>query len=320
MSQASFTGFITIQDIKKQKYDVNHLLDPNYDQFVRDILPIKIQNFEIKRLEWDDFSGEPKKESPWIAHSYWDISYKFPQLNVNRASSNQKQSPTVINQKNNTPKNLKEQTQNFGLSPKNQTQQNSQSSERTRVKQQSPKLPPKTPFQQLNAQNRINSRLTNQIPPQALRISSLQRVQRQSKQKIQTPDGTVSRSNSNHAFKKEQLLKQQLNIQVTCKLLEKSWTKSNQYDDLLEHETGHYLIGCLCALEFKRKAEQMDFYNTENQKQDIKQLFNNNFKTFLKIEKDYDEETNHYCNWKMQMKWNRKIKEQLLLYEMYFNN
>jgi hypothetical protein len=41
-------------------------------------------------------------------------------------------------------------------------------------------------------------------------------------------------------------------MSVTCKFLEKSWAKSTYDDDLLEHETGHYLIGCLCALEFKR--------------------------------------------------------------------
>lgn len=42
MSQASFTGFISIEDIKKPKYDINNLLDPNGSSFVRDILPIKI--------------------------------------------------------------------------------------------------------------------------------------------------------------------------------------------------------------------------------------------------------------------------------------
>lgn len=31
MSQASFTGFISLEDVKKPKYDINHLLDPNYD-------------------------------------------------------------------------------------------------------------------------------------------------------------------------------------------------------------------------------------------------------------------------------------------------
>ncbi|CAD8049786.1 unnamed protein product [Paramecium sonneborni] len=319
MSQASFTGFITIQDIRKPKYDVNRLLGPNNDQFVRDILPIKIQNFEIKRLEWDDFSGEPKKESFWIAHSYWSVSYKISSQETNRTSSNQKQSQTVTNPKITT-KNFKEQSQQFGLSPKYSNQNNSQSSERISVKQQSPQLPPKIPPQQINAQKKVNSRFTNQIPTPNLRISSLQRVQRQQKQKNLTPEKSQSRSNSNNVLKKEQISKQKFNIQVTCKLLEKSWTKSNQYDDLLEHETGHYLIGCLCALEFKRQAEQMDFNNIDDQNQEIKSLFNTNFKAFLKIEKDYDEETSHFCNETMQMKWNRKIKEQLLLYEMYFNN
>ncbi|CAK71135.1 unnamed protein product (macronuclear) [Paramecium tetraurelia] len=318
MSQASFTGFITIEDIKKPKYDVNHLLDPNYDSFVRDILPIKIQNFEIRRLEWDDFTGEPNKESPWIAHSYWNIHYEIPKREISRASSNQKQSPTVTNQKNSNA-NITQQSEKINLSPKNQIQITQQSQEKVNVKQQSPKLPPKIPLQQNNIQNRTNSRLQKQVHTPSLRIASIQGVQRQSQQKNQTPKKS-SRSNSNSTLMKQQSPRQQLNVLVCCKLLEKSWTKSDQYDDLLEHETGHYLIGCLCALEFKRKAEQMELSNSENQTQEIKQLFQANFRTFLSIEKDYDKETNHYCNWRMQMKWNRKIKEQLLLYEMYFNN
>jgi len=27
-------------------------------------------------------------------------------------------------------------------------------------------------------------------------------------------------------------------------------------DLLLDHERGHYIIGCLCALEFKRRVEE----------------------------------------------------------------
>ena len=37
-----------------------------------------------------------------------------------------------------------------------------------------------------------------------------------------------------------------------AKLLDRSWARPNKDDYLLEHETGHYLIGCLLALEFKR--------------------------------------------------------------------
>lgn len=44
-------------------------------------------------------------------------------------------------------------------------------------------------------------------------------------------------------------------MNVKCKFLEQSWAKSKRNDLLLEHETEHYLIGCLSELEFKRKVE-----------------------------------------------------------------
>ena len=53
-------------------------------------------------------------------------------------------------------------------------------------------------------------------------------------------------------------------MSVTCKFLEKSWAKSTYDDDLLEHETGHYLIGCLCALEFKRQIESLGIVRSES--------------------------------------------------------
>lgn len=45
---------------------------------------------------------------------------------------------------------------------------------------------------------------------------------------------------------------------MKCKFQEKSWAKQKTNDLLLEHETCHYLIGCLSALEFKRKIESLD--------------------------------------------------------------
>ena len=44
-------------------------------------------------------------------------------------------------------------------------------------------------------------------------------------------------------------------------------------------------------------------------------MFGKIMKEFLTIEKNYDTETNHYLNREMQLQWNRKIKEQLKLYE-----
>lgn len=54
-------------------------------------------------------------------------------------------------------------------------------------------------------------------------------------------------------MKKSNNIRYKLTINAWCSLNNKSWVK-NKWDRLLEHETGHYLIGCLCALEFKVRS------------------------------------------------------------------
>jgi len=45
-----------------------------------------------------------------------------------------------------------------------------------------------------------------------------------------------------------------IKVNIKVELKDKSWTtKFNNH--LLNHEQGHYLIGCICALEFKKKVE-----------------------------------------------------------------
>lgn len=44
-----------------------------------------------------------------------------------------------------------------------------------------------------------------------------------------------------------------LDVNIKVNMNPKSWKKT-EYEELLQHETGHYLIGCLCALEFKRRC------------------------------------------------------------------
>ena len=37
---------------------------------------MKIKNaFEIKKLEWKDFAGEPLKNSYWLAYTFYNIKY-----------------------------------------------------------------------------------------------------------------------------------------------------------------------------------------------------------------------------------------------------
>ncbi len=37
----------------------------------------------LRLLEWDEFQGEPDKESPYKAHIYWKINYNFNIYNNN---------------------------------------------------------------------------------------------------------------------------------------------------------------------------------------------------------------------------------------------
>jgi len=77
MNEISFKGFMSPNQFKDRNYDLEYLLDPSQDEYVRDILPMKISKFEIKKIEWSDFVGQPSDESPWIAHCYWNIEYEY---------------------------------------------------------------------------------------------------------------------------------------------------------------------------------------------------------------------------------------------------
>jgi hypothetical protein len=72
---------------------------------------------------------------------------------------------------------------------------------------------------------------------------------------------------------------------------------------LLLHEQGHYIIGCLCALEFERRCHQTKF--TDNYKKEVPRLFFATLKEFSLIEKRYDKETNHRLDEQKQGHWDR---------------
>ncbi|CAK91824.1 unnamed protein product (macronuclear) [Paramecium tetraurelia] len=112
-------------------------------------------------------------------------------------------------------------------------------------------------------------------------------------------------------MKKSSNIKYRLVIQSWCCLNNKSWVK-NKWDRLLEHETGHYLIGCLCALEFKQKADKFKY--TKNYRMECTKLFQDTFQYYLQMERQYDEETNHSQNVSKQKEWNEFIKAELLKY------
>ncbi|CAD8048559.1 unnamed protein product [Paramecium sonneborni] len=320
MADISFRGFISLKNIKNPEYEMEYLLDPENNKYVRDKLPIKIQNFEIKKLEWIDFIGKPNLEMPYIAHCYWNIIYDYQMIEEKEEPQIKKQQSPILpilktneSQEKDHPLDLKQSPQ-IPFSKINEPQ------EQQGIKQQSPKLPPKQPLQYNNQLPRINNRLFNKPPTPSTRVSSVQKITRLQTPKNSSPQNKVARSNSSYSLKRQSPANQKIKLQVSCKFSEKSWAKSTTDNELLEHETGHYLIGCLCALEFKRQIEQLGILKSDNHKSEINSIFQTNLRSFLKIEKDYDDETNHYFDTNLQKKWNHKLKEQLLLYEMYFNN
>ena len=89
----------------------------------------------------------------------------------------------------------------------------------------------------------------------------------------------------------------------------KSWVRKPS-DQLLEHEAGHFLIGWICALEFKKKVFEADF-SDDNYHEEIKSLYQATLKELLEWEKVYDEVTNHYKNRKEQIRWDGLIRQRL---------
>ncbi|KAL4435270.1 hypothetical protein ABPG74_017362 [Tetrahymena malaccensis] len=107
-------------------------------------------------------------------------------------------------------------------------------------------------------------------------------------------------------------------ITAQPKIKSNSWCRYKT-KDLLHHETGHYIIACLCTLEFKKRVMEKNatFYTSSHAKE-ITQIFNATMKEFCAMEKLYDEETCHYLNEQKQKEWNIKLIQKLLFYKQHF--
>lgn len=96
---------------------------------------------------------------------------------------------------------------------------------------------------------------------------------------------------------------------MDVRILPKSWSlKENRNSHLLMHEYGHYLIGCICALTFRRKVnhllrQPLTFSMTDW----IKIVFRETLDEHLKLEKQYDEETEHRFNYQKQEEWESRL-------------
>lgn len=109
--------------------------------------------------------------------------------------------------------------------------------------------------------------------------------------------------------------KHNIKLDVTCQLKNNSWVKRKE-DRLLAHERGHYLIGWICALEFKKRVKNAKLSKT-NHSSEVQKIFQETLDEYLKWEILYDEETDHYKNISNQQKWDRAIARKLEQLRMY---
>jgi len=94
---------------------------------------------------------------------------------------------------------------------------------------------------------------------------------------------------------------------------ERAWVKCDcKSERLLEHEQGHYYIGCLCALVFQKRVREAIFtVGKENYQAELRNIFVKTFNEYLTLEKKYDEETRHYMDQEVQAVWDKKIIAQI---------
>jgi len=98
----------------------------------------------------------------------------------------------------------------------------------------------------------------------------------------------------------------------------KAWVVPEKKNDLLlKHEQGHFDIAYVSGLEFRRRVQNTNIpFN--NIRGEINRIYMNILKEFALLQKQYDDETDHYKNQEGQEKWNKKIDEMILSLYQYW--
>lgn len=101
-----------------------------------------------------------------------------------------------------------------------------------------------------------------------------------------------------------------LRFRVWNRLGERSWVKRNtprehQKAELLNHEQGHYSLGVICALSFKKVASTYRF--TSDYNAEAARLFSETLGRVRALERTYDAETRHMYDRNEQKAWDAKL-------------
>lgn len=92
-----------------------------------------------------------------------------------------------------------------------------------------------------------------------------------------------------------------------------SWTSSTALSDYsIAHEQLHFDIAKLTVERFKQKAKQV--LTVDNYDSDLQLLFIEMYREMNRLQKEYDDESNHSINMGGQLKWQSQISEELRNY------
>jgi hypothetical protein len=105
-----------------------------------------------------------------------------------------------------------------------------------------------------------------------------------------------------------------LRFRVWNRLGERSWVKWNtprehQKAELLNHEQGHYSLGVICALSFKKSASTYRF--TSDYQAEAARLFSETLERVRALERSYDAETRHMYDRHGQKDWDAKLEHMI---------
>lgn len=96
----------------------------------------------------------------------------------------------------------------------------------------------------------------------------------------------------------------------------KSWTKSNSLE-LLAHEQLHFDISELAMRRMRQKFSKHKIVTLEGVNKMLHSTFQAASKERKRLNREYDEETNHGLNKENQLAWEKRIKKELELLNDY---
>lgn len=112
------------------------------------------------------------------------------------------------------------------------------------------------------------------------------------------------------------LLNNSINYQITCFFTkQKSWA-TMKTDYILAHEQGHFDITELFARRLHQQLQNYVF-NGRTYKKDISQIYQQVVQEKEAFQMDYDKQTDHSRNRKVQGEWQEKINQLLIDSELF---